>query len=111
MRRIEKHEAALRDLDDAFVYLYLNAWPELAEKFLKNAEKSFAMLAEFPHMGSPVGERQGRQLRKFPIKGFEEHLIFYITPEDRVVVVRVLNESQEWYRELEVGFDLDEPEQ
>jgi toxin ParE1/3/4 len=75
----------------------------LAERFLQNAENAFAMLAEFPHMGSPIGSWRGHQLRKFPIKDFEEHLIFYITPDDMVVVVRVLHESQEWYRELGVG--------
>lgn len=49
---VYKRAAARRDLVTHFVYLAENAGLDTADRFLANAERSFAELAEQPEMGS-----------------------------------------------------------
>ena len=79
MPRVNKRESAKLDLTEHFEYLAEHAGWGIAERFLNNAESSFADLARQPMMGAPIDVR-GRKLagmRKWRVKGFDSHLIFY----------------------------------
>jgi toxin ParE1/3/4 len=38
---------------------------------------------------------QLQSLRKFPVQGFEQHLIFYAPHEDHIAIVRVLHAKRD----------------
>ena len=54
MPPVTSREAARRDLVEHFVYLAEHAGIDVAERFLTQAEASFADLARQPMMGAPV---------------------------------------------------------
>ena len=39
-------------------------------------------------------------MRKWPIKDFDNHLIFYLPHPDGISVVRVLHAARDWWRVL-----------
>jgi toxin ParE1/3/4 len=96
---IHKRASAKRDLVEHYVYLAENAGMETAERFLTNADKSFADLAKHPRMGAPLSLRSPRLagLRKWPVREFEKMLIFYLPRTDGVSIVRVLHAAQDWW--------------
>jgi toxin ParE1/3/4 len=79
MPTISKREAAKRDLIEHFVYLAENASIEVAERFLDRAEESFNDLARQPMMGAPLSLKNPdlASVRKWRVKDFDNHLIFY----------------------------------
>jgi toxin ParE1/3/4 len=105
MPTVTKREAARRDLVDHFVYLAESAGLDLAEHFLSNAEASFADLAHQPQMGAPLTlkHRDLTPLRKWRVKEFENHLIFYEPRPDGVSIVRVLHAVSDWWTVLGIG--------
>ena len=102
MARVFKRAAARRDLVEHFVYLAESASDEVADRFLFNAETSFADLAEHPAMGSPMTLRRPELagLRKWRVEGFENVLIFYLPRHDDVSIVRVLHATRDWWSVL-----------
>lgn len=60
---------------------------------------SFGELAGQPKMGAPVPVRDVSLtgLRRWSIKGFPNHLIFYLPQPDGVSIVRVLHASSDWW--------------
>jgi toxin ParE1/3/4 len=104
MPTVTKREAARRDLVEHFVYLAENAGLGVAERFLRNAEESFVKLAEQPQMGAPLTLKHPDlvHLRKWPVKEFDNHLIFYQPRADGVSIVRVLHATRDWWSALEL---------
>jgi toxin ParE1/3/4 len=96
---IHQREAARRDLVDHFVYLAENADLPTAERFLSNAESSFDDLARQPLVGAPLKLLHPALsgLRKWRIKGFDNHLIFYEVRPGAVSIVRVLHAASDWW--------------
>jgi len=41
-------------------------------------------------------------MRKWRVKGFESFLIFYMTRQDGISIVRVLHAAQDWWRLLDI---------
>jgi toxin ParE1/3/4 len=99
-----KRTSALRDLVEHYMYLAENADDAVADRFLANAEASFLDLANQPHMGAPVATRRAELtgMRRWRVKDFEHHLIFYFPRSDGVSIVRVLHANQDWWRALGV---------
>ena len=99
MTGVQKHAAAKRDLIQHYIYLFDNAGLEVAERFLLQAEKSFASLSRHPKMGTALQLRRPELagLRKWQVKGFESFLIFYRVRSKGIAVVRVLHGSQDWW--------------
>ena len=98
MLKVTKREAARRDLVEHFVYLAENAGLDVAERFLTHAEASFDDLAGQPMIGAPLKLRHPdlAGLRKWRVKNFDHHLIFYMPRQDGVAIVRVLHAAQDW---------------
>lgn len=82
-----------------FVYLAEHAELDTAERFLTSADASFESLATHPLIGLPLTVRNPALtgIRKWRIKGFENHLIFYISRKDGISIVRVLHAAQDWW--------------
>lgn len=101
MPRVTVHEAR-RDLVERFVHFADEADVDTAERFLSNAEASFALLSTQPPMGAPLTlrhpELQG--VRKWRVDGFENVLIFYRPRPGGIAIVRALHSSQDWWGTL-----------
>ncbi|MDF0666530.1 MAG: type II toxin-antitoxin system RelE/ParE family toxin [Nitrospira sp.] len=99
MPTVYRHAAAKRDLAEQFVYLAEEAGLDTAERFLASAEASFNDLVRHPMIGSPLALRHPdlAAMRKWRIKDFENHLIFYIPHSDGVTIVRVLHAARDWW--------------
>ena len=105
MPKVTKREAARRDLVEHFVYLAENAGLDVAERFLAHAEASFGDLACQPMIGAPLKLRHPdlAGIRKWRVRDFDNHLIFYLPRQDGVAIVRVLHAAQDWWSLLGIG--------
>lgn len=104
MHGIIFHEEADTDLIEQAVFIGKeNA--EAAERFLQEAEKAFALLAEMPRLGSVFISAHPRfgNLRTWRIHGFEQHLIFYLVRENSIEIIRVLHAKRDIDAALEGG--------
>ena len=102
---VSKREAAQRDLVEHFVYLAENAGLDVADRFLSNAEATFGDLAQQPRIGAPLNLQRPEManLRKWRVKDFDNHLVFYEPRPDGVSIVRVLHAASDWWALL--GFE------
>jgi toxin ParE1/3/4 len=96
---VHKRAAAARDLVEQYVYLAENAGLDTAERFLLATEKSFSDLCEHPEMGARISLNSAKLagLRKWPVRGFENILIFYLPRGEGISIVRVLHAAQDWW--------------
>ena len=99
MPKVHRREAATRDLVKHFVYLAENASLDTAELFLANAESSFNDLARQPEMGAPLTLKRPElvNIRKWRVKDFDNHLVFYEPRLGGVCIVRVLHGASDWW--------------
>lgn len=102
---VSKRESAKLDLVEHFVYLAENAGMDTADRFLANAESSFNDLARQPKMGAALHLKRPElaNIRKWRVKDFDNHLVFYEPRPDGVSIVRVLHAASDW-RQL-LGFE------
>ena len=103
-RRIDIDPVADSDMDAVFVYLAaqsLNAGP----RFLRACRSTFERLADMPGIGALRQYRnpQLSGLRMLPIAGFENYLVFYLTTEESILIVRVLHGARDISRIFERG--------
>ncbi len=103
MPPLTKRAAARHDLVEHFVYLAENGGLEVAERFLCRAEASFADLARQPMMGAPVAFKHPdlAGMRKWQVRDFDNHLVFYQPRPGGVFIVRVLHAASDWWSLLE----------
>lgn len=96
---VRKRETARLDLVEHFVYLAENAGMATAERFLACAESSFNDLARQPMMGAPLTLKHPdlASIRKWRVKDFDNHLVFYEPRPDGVSIVRVLHAASDWW--------------
>ena len=104
MPKVYQREAARRDLVEHFVYLAENPSLDTAERFLERAETTFDDLAGQPMMGAPLTLKRPELagLRKWRVKDFDNHMIFYMPRPDGVSIVRVLYATRDWWGLLEI---------
>ena len=99
MPTVYQRAAARRDLVEQFVYLAEQAGLDTAERFLTNAEARFNDLARQPMIGAPLTLRHPNLagIRKWHIKDFDNHLIFYLPHSDGVSIMRILHAARDWW--------------
>jgi len=80
-------------------YLDENAGRDIAERFLRQAETTVDELADQPMMGAPLPLRHPALagVRKWRIKGFDNHLVFYLPRPDDAVIICVLHAARNWW--------------
>ena len=95
-KRIDKHARAKGDLADLAEFIRRES-PKSALRFLEAAEKAFEFLADMPEIGGLEEDVRAELvgLRCWPIRGFENHLIFYLPIENGIAVVRVLHAARD----------------
>ena len=73
-----------------------------AIRFLENLEATLRHLAEFPSLGGPFeAQIPGlANLRTSRVKGFPNHVIFYIEHSNTIEIVRVLHGARDIEAEL-----------
>jgi toxin ParE1/3/4 len=83
-------------------YLVNKDAADTAYRFLDAFEESVQQLISTPHMGSPraLKNRHLEGLRAWPVKGFEEIVIFYLPEGETVRVIRVLHGRRDLERIL-----------
>ena len=99
---VSRREAARRDLVEHFVYLAENAGIGVADRFLSCAESSFMDLARQPKLGAPLTLKHPdlTNIRKWRVRDFDNHLVFYEPRPDGVSIVRVLHAASDWWELL-----------
>jgi toxin ParE1/3/4 len=95
-RRIIRRAEARRDLLEHFVYIGRDKL-SASVRFLKAAESTFKRLARSPSLGSSWETSNSSYvgLRVWPIKGFENHLVFFRRLDDGIEIVRVLHAARD----------------
>jgi toxin ParE1/3/4 len=90
--RIVRRIAAKRDVARIASFIAEDSL-DAAERFLEAAEASFIALARMPHMGASRRFRNPKfaAVRMWPIKDFENYLIFYRPVEPGIEVLRVVH--------------------
>ena len=84
------------DLTEHILHL-LDERPTAAGRFVDAVEGAFQRLSEMPEVGTrrTFKSPRLRDVRVWPVPGFEKYLVFYrITPE-RVEVIRVLHGARD----------------
>lgn len=89
-------DAAAQDLDRHADYL---SQPSMrtANRFAGAVESSLRLLAEMPTLGAVAEfpQRQLRDVRIWPVRGFRNYLIFYRIRRASLEVLRVLHGAQD----------------
>ncbi|MGP1386869.1 MAG: type II toxin-antitoxin system RelE/ParE family toxin [Thainema sp.] len=96
MRKIVVSPPARLDLRKHFDYLAENDFDKALE-FFDAARQTFADLARMPGIDGPYLSENERlkDLRKWHVKGFKRHLIFYHIDKENIEIVRVLYGAQD----------------
>jgi toxin ParE1/3/4 len=94
-RKIIIHDDAFDDLDTSSAVIgdYSSS---ASVRFLKEAQKAFRLLSDLPGLGAPrdYNNPDLNGMRMWPVSGFRKYLIFYLTTEDTIEIVRILHGSQ-----------------
>ena len=96
-KRVIIRPRAIADIDRHVDYLEENATAAVAFRFRSAVENAIAQIAFMPGTGAPRKVRNtllsGLRMRIIP--EFRNHLIFYITPDGAIEIVRVLDGAQD----------------
>ena len=99
-------EIRLRPLSRADIDLHVSYIahdrPASAERFARRVLETLDLLADHPNIGarSSTRSRLLRDLRRWPVRGFENHLIFYFARTDHLDIVRILHGAVDLNRVL-----------
>lgn len=90
-KRIVIMPRASQDIDEHFAYIAQNN-SDAALRFFDAVRQTFAKLAQISGMGRPhpVMNPRLEGLRKWSVKGFEKHLIFYLSADDSIEIDSIL---------------------
>lgn len=103
-------EAAERDLESIARHIAQDS-PTAAGRFFDRAEETFQALAAMPGLGTvyPFRGPLFKGIRRFPVKQFENYLVFYrpVEGEAPIEVIRVVHGA----RDLPTLFEEDEIEE
>jgi len=94
---VTQRPRARLDLLDQYVYFGEQAGVELAERYFTAIDETCLQLVKHPrsgpHYDSGIARLDG--LRRFPVKGFEKYLVFYLPHENGIDVIRVLHGARD----------------
>jgi len=96
--RVLRHPRAERDIaEQVDHYLFVERAPVIAARFLDAVERALELLVEHPEVGVPYATTVARLngVRRWPVPGFVNHLVFYRTEERCVEIVRILHGARD----------------
>jgi toxin ParE1/3/4 len=88
MKYIVRPKAWL-DIEESMTWLWARAGDEIAIRFWQGTQETFVALARQPGQGSPRVDLKPVGLRSWRVNGFEKWLVFYISSETEVEIIRV----------------------
>jgi len=99
--RILRRLKAARDVEDIADYIAKDSLA-VAERFLENAESTLKDLSDAPGIGSPFESDHPElaNLRFHRVKGFPNHLVFYLEHTGAIEVIRILHGARDLDTEL-----------
>ena len=99
---VNRRAKALDDLTDHAFYIAEDNL-EASERFLDAFAVTIDRLAQMPNIGVAHHSENAALfgVRRWPIKGFEKYMIFYLVLEGAIDIVRVLHVSQDLERILQ----------
>ncbi|HEY2153994.1 MAG TPA: type II toxin-antitoxin system RelE/ParE family toxin [Isosphaeraceae bacterium] len=91
-RSIRRQPRARQDISEIALYLERQS-PQSARRFLRAIDQAFTRLSSQPGTGARVSYDNPdlADLRVGAVERFKSHLIFYLTKNDRIEVIRVLH--------------------
>ena len=97
IRAVMPRPRARLDLLEQFVYFAEHAGAQLGERYIAAVEKTCLQLAKRPYSGPRYDARVSRLdgLRRFPVSGFSQYVIFYIPCTSVIDVIRVLHGARD----------------
>jgi toxin ParE1/3/4 len=97
MPRVVIRPGAWRDINQQLDYLETQAGLETAERFLDQLRASADELALMPSIGRLCGFRRPslRRVRRWPVKGFSNWLIFYLPLQEGVEILHVMHGARD----------------
>lgn len=104
-RELHVLPSARADIKISFDYLEEQSDLETAWRFFVGVQESLERIEQMPYIGSPRRFRSSRirDLRQWPVSGFDDFLIFYRVTSERVDVHRILHAR----RDLDAVFAKD----
>lgn len=94
---VTQRPRARLDLLEQFVYFGEEAGVEMAQRYFAAVDETCAFLVKQPKAGvaydSGVADFDG--MRRFPVRGFENYLLFYLPRRGGIDVVRVLHGARD----------------
>ena len=95
-RKILITAKASQDIDKLFEYLAQKD-SKTAFRFFDATRQTIAKLATIPGKGSlfEIDNPRLAGLRKWAVKGFEKHLIFYLYDEELLTIIRIIHASRD----------------
>lgn len=104
---IHKTPYALNSLRDQVLYLEENASSEIAERYIDAVEATLSFIEKEPGVGSPCQFIHPRLhgLRRWPVKGFENYLLFYQETKEGLRLLYVFHGHQD------INSILDDPQE
>ncbi|MGA3263262.1 MAG: type II toxin-antitoxin system RelE/ParE family toxin [Terracidiphilus sp.] len=88
---------ARRDILSNVEYLEEQGGMETAQRFLDATQSTFEALAKMPKLGALCAFRSPvlRRIRRWPVKGFENWLIFYQPRRNGVEIVHLIHGARD----------------
>ncbi|AFY93636.1 type II toxin-antitoxin system RelE/ParE family toxin [Chamaesiphon minutus] len=95
--RLQISPLASQDFDEIYTYISQNN-PDAALRFFDAARKTFAKIATTPSLGRiyPTQNQSLIGLRQWGVKGFKKYIIFYLTREDVLIIIRIIHGSRDF---------------
>ena len=93
MKTLQVLHRAAEDLAESAFFYAIECGPALEERFRTSVRETVEWLCENPEAGARRSFRNPRLagLRRWPIRGFKKHLVFYRIVAGGIEVVRVLH--------------------
>jgi toxin ParE1/3/4 len=97
IQSVTQRPQARLDLHEQFVYFGEKESIELAERYFTAVNETCALLVKQSRIGgsydSSIPELAG--LRRIPVKGFENYLVFYLPHSSGIDVIRVIHGARD----------------
>ena len=109
-KKIHRRRRARQDLVDIFRHYAREAGFRVAQRFMAQAEATFARLAAMSGMGTPYQHDHSAlaTLRYIPVSRFRKYVIFYRPVTDGIEVLRVLHGARDIDNMLAEEFGIEE---
>ena len=88
---------AIEDIEKCAKHLEINATPKVALRFRSSIMQAVEQIEGMPGAGSPRQVKNPRLsgLRMRIVPGFRSYLLFYITPQGGVEIIRLFHGAQD----------------